>query len=186
MITTEEILSKIEAFADHAHGNQMRRYAPDRYIVHPKRVMESCRRVTADTTILAAALLHDVLEDTDTKRQEMLDFLKTLFSTQGANRVLQLVIDLTDVYIKKDFPHLRRRARKKKELQRLVNTHPDSQTVKYADIIDNVPEITTEDPDFAKVYLRECAAILKKLDKGNPELHKQATDVVNVCISELK
>ena len=181
----KEILEKVEAFADKAHGNQMRRFAPDRYIVHPKRVMETCRNYTNDITVLAAALLHDVLEDTEVSREELLAFLKTVLPVEQAIKTVHLVVDLTDVYIKKDYPHLKRRARKSRELKRLEKTHPDSQTVKYADIIDNSPEITQEDPDFAIVYLRECAAILRKLDKGVPELHQKAVEVVDECINKL-
>jgi hypothetical protein len=33
-MTDLEKLDKIIEFADHAHGDQMRKYTPDRYIVH--------------------------------------------------------------------------------------------------------------------------------------------------------
>ena len=35
-----EILAAIRKFADEAHGEQKRKYTPERYIVHPVRVME--------------------------------------------------------------------------------------------------------------------------------------------------
>ncbi|MBD0255325.1 MAG: metal-dependent phosphohydrolase, partial [Cytophagales bacterium] len=53
----ETALTTITAFADRAHGQQMRRYTPERYIVHPVRVMELCREYTTDEAVLAAALL---------------------------------------------------------------------------------------------------------------------------------
>lgn len=56
----EEVLEQIRDFADKAHGEQMRKYTPERYIVHPVRVMKICREYTDDITVLAAALLHDV------------------------------------------------------------------------------------------------------------------------------
>ena len=43
---------------------------PRRYIVHPAEVMEICSQYTNDITILAAALLHDVLEDIPVTRNE--------------------------------------------------------------------------------------------------------------------
>ncbi|MDF2448383.1 MAG: metal-dependent phosphohydrolase [Bacteroidota bacterium] len=67
----EIILDQIREFADKAHGEQMRKYTPGRYIVHPIRVMNTCKRVTYDICILAAALLHDVLEDTAIHGNEM-------------------------------------------------------------------------------------------------------------------
>ena len=182
----DEMLESIIAFADKAHGEQMRKYAPDRYIVHPVRVMNTCRRVTDDPCILAAAILHDVLEDTPVRKGELMDFLQTVMPRAQAQRTLELVVDLTDVYVKKDYPRLNRRARKAKELERLEKTSPDSQTIKYADIIDNTREIIAHDPDFAKVFLQECRANLKKLDKGNKELHAEAVRLVEEGIAMLK
>lgn len=181
----EEILAKITDFADTAHGEQQRKYSPDRYIVHPKRVMEKLRTYTDDITILSAALLHDVLEDTPVSSDEMLNFLQTLLPENQAKRVLNLVVDLSDVYVKKDFPKLNRKARKTLELERLAKTSPDSQTIKYADIIDNTLEISDEDPSFAKVYLDEVSLILKKLDRGNPELHPEATEITGSALKKL-
>lgn len=174
----EEILAKITDFGDTAHGEQTRKYTPDRYMVHPKRVMDKLRNYTDDITVLAAALLHDVLEDTPVTQSEMLAFLQTVLSEEQAKRTLNLVIDLSDVYVKKDFPKLNRRTRKNKELERLEKTSADSQTIKYSDIIDNTLEIVDQDPSFAKVYLSEVLQILRKLTKGNPELHREAVSVV--------
>ena len=72
----EDVLEKIKDFADRAHGDQKRKYTPDRYIVHPVRVMNICREYTNDISVLAAALLHDVLEDTATTKNEIKDFMK--------------------------------------------------------------------------------------------------------------
>jgi len=60
----DKVLEQVKDFADKAHGDQLRKYTPDRYIVHPMRVMLICQEYTDDSQILAAALLHDVLEDT--------------------------------------------------------------------------------------------------------------------------
>ncbi len=181
----DPLLENIIEFADQAHGKQTRKYTPERYIVHPVRVMETCRRVTDDVCILAAAILHDVLEDTNVKKGELEYYLKSQMNDDMAARTLQLVVDLTDVYVKKEYPKMNRRSRKSKELLRLEKTSPDSQTIKYADIIDNSKEIVEHDPDFAKVFLYECRTNLKKLDKGNPELYKEALDVVNSSIERI-
>lgn len=182
----EKLLQHIIEFADNAHGAQTRKYTPERYIVHPVRVMESCKRVTDDICILAAAILHDVLEDTDVSRDELESFLKSIMEPAMAMRTLDLVVDLTDVFVKKNYPKLNRRSRKSKELIRLEKTSPDSQTIKYADIIDNTKEIVKQDPDFAKVFLRECRTNLKKLNKGNKELYDEAVNLVNRSLEELE
>ncbi|HYE56246.1 MAG TPA: HD domain-containing protein [Chitinophagaceae bacterium] len=179
------VLEHIRNFADKAHGDQMRRYTDDRYIVHPVRVMEMCSRYTSRLPVLAAALLHDVLEDTSVTRQQLLQFLHTLMPTADATETVKLVIDLTDVYTKAKYPQWNRRKRKDKEAARMGRIHPDAQTIKYADIIDNTPEITREDPDFAKRYVSECKALLRKMTAGHPELYQEALQTVEACKAEI-
>lgn len=174
----EAVLEKIRDFADNAHGTQMRKYTPERYIVHPERVMETCRKYDNSLPVLAAALLHDVLEDTEVTANGMLNFLKNIMDNENAEKTLRLVVEMTDVYIKEAYPQWNRRKRKEKELERIEQTSPEAQTIKYADIIDNSNEITQQDPDFAPRYLRECLNILKKADKGNPELYIIALETV--------
>jgi (p)ppGpp synthase/HD superfamily hydrolase len=82
----DSILSQIQNFADKAHGNQTRRYTPDRYIVHPTRVREIVQQYTNDRALLAAALLHDVLEDTEVGKEDMEDFLRTVMDQYQAQR----------------------------------------------------------------------------------------------------
>jgi guanosine-3',5'-bis(diphosphate) 3'-pyrophosphohydrolase len=60
-----ELPQQIRDFAEKVHGNQKRKYSGRPYIVHPVAVLQLCREHTNDTAILAAALLRDVLEDTD-------------------------------------------------------------------------------------------------------------------------
>lgn len=181
----EDLLQIIANFADQAHGGQTRKYAPDRYIVHPVRVMDGCRPFTNDISLLSAALLHDVLEDTPVTKDQLYGFLLTLMDPVHAEKTVSLVTELTDVYVKSKYPKLNRRQRKSKELARLEKTSPESQTIKYADIIDNAKEIVREDPDFAPVYLHECRAILRKLNKGNQELYKEAVRTVDEGLATL-
>jgi len=172
------ILEQIRNYADNAHGEQRRRYKPDRYIVHPIRVMETCRQYTDSLPVLAAALLHDVLEDTPVSEDELYAFLHTVMSTGDADKTLNLVVEMTDVYVKSKYPNYNRKMRKKLELTRIAKTSPEAHTIKYADILDNTFEIITDDPDFAPRYLRECLAILTVADKGNRVLYKIALEAV--------
>src|SRR4026207_2372711 len=99
----EEILKKITTFARAAHGDQQRKFAPEPYIVHPIRVMEICRQYSKEVTVLGAALLHDVLEDTKVTAEQMEDFLQTIMKPAQVNETVQLVKELTDVYIKENY-----------------------------------------------------------------------------------
>ncbi len=175
----EHILEKIKAFADEAHGDQQRKYTPERYIAHPVRVMETCRQYHSTLPMLAAALLHDVLEDTAVKPGAIQDFLLTLMSPADANKTLKLVTELTDVYTKDAWPRLNRRRRKTKEADRLANVSPAAQTIKYADIMDNAYAIAGQDADFAPVYLHEGLQLLTRMQHGNAELRERARKVVD-------
>jgi (p)ppGpp synthase/HD superfamily hydrolase len=175
----ETILEQVRDFADQAHGEQTRKYTPERYIEHPLRVMAIVREHTADIPMQAAALLHDVLEDTPVNKQAITDFLQGLMPAQEVARTVHLVEELTDVYVKANYPKWNRRKRKGKEQERMEKTSGDAQTIKYADIIDNSAYIAKQDPEFAKVFLRECKALLKKMTKGNQELLKRATALVD-------
>lgn len=178
----DAILEKVKVFADQAHGDQRRKYSNERYIFHPLRVMENCRNYTDDMAVLAAALLHDVLEDTKVTREEMNNFLREIMPEVMAVRTLDLVVELTDVYTKKNYPGLNRRTRKVREADRLAKISGDAQTIKYADIIDNVTNIFVNDPDFAVVFIQEGRFALRKMEKGDEELFDKANKMIEDCL----
>lgn len=180
------ILEKVRSFADKAHGDQQRKYSKERYIVHPVRVMETCQEYTEDLSVLAAALLHDVLEDTPVSREEVRKFLDAVMDPEQSMKTLKLVEELTDIYTKKDYPMLNRRSRKTREVERLAHVSEEAQLIKYADIMDNATNIFIHDPDFATVYLHEGRALLKRMNKGNPELYDRAVKTVDDCLELLE
>ena len=186
MQESDNILEQVIEFTREAHGEQRRKYSPDHYIVHPIRVMELVKKHTDDIAVLSAAVMHDVLEDTEITEEELGEFLSKTMNKPDADRTLTLVVELTDVYIKRDYPNLNRRVRKEKEVQRMEKTSSDAQTIKYADIIDNSAEIAEHDPDFARVFLYECRNLLRKMKNGNKQLYDLAVEKVEGGIKKLK
>lgn len=175
----DEVLEKVREFADKAHGDQLRKYTPDRYIVHPIRVMEICKEYDNRLPVLAAALLHDVLEDTEITEQDMMDFLRSAMDYGNAAETLKLVKNLTDVYVKSSYPHLNRDQRKAKERDRIAKTGGASQTIKYADMLDNCKDILVNDKHFAPKFLKECRSVLQVANKGNKKLYHLAVATIN-------
>lgn len=182
----ETILRKVAAFADKAHGDQKRKYADERYIEHPLRVMRTCKRYGYSLPVLAAAILHDVLEDTKTSPEQIREFLSTIMNEADADHTLDLVIELTDVYTKHQYPKFNRRKRKRMEADRLEIISEEAQTIKYADIIDNANEITAHADEFAPVFLRECRVLIQKMKKGNANLREEAIEVLKKEIKQLR
>lgn len=184
-MSSEEILHYVQDFADTSHGNQVRKYTGERYIQHPLRVMALVRQFHPQPEVLASALLHDVLEDTSVTREKMEDALSKVMSPAQVQTTIQLVVDLTDIFIKKNYPRLDRRSRKDREAARLSSVAPEAQSIKYADIIDNVTDIMREDTNFAKVYVREAKKMLVEMKAGHPVLRERAMTLVDKCLREL-
>ena len=107
---------------------------------------------TEDEEVIAAAYLHDTLEDTDTTLDELVE--------NFGERVAQFVHDLTDKYTKEEYPNLNRAERKHLEALRLKGVRPESKLIKYFDIMDNSSSIFHHDTRFAKKYLKEKQFIM--------------------------
>ena len=66
-----QLLKKAIKFAYEKHGKQERKYDGLPYITHPVDVMNILKVATDDEEILAAAVLHDVMEDCNVPFEEM-------------------------------------------------------------------------------------------------------------------
>lgn len=65
-------LDKAIIYATNAHSGAFRKSSKSPYIVHPMEAAVIAARLTDDEDVIAAAVLHDVVEDTDTTK-EMLE-----------------------------------------------------------------------------------------------------------------
>ena len=153
-------------FAHGAHFavGQLRKYTNEPYIVHPFEVAQIVATVPdATEEMIAAAWLHDVVEDTGVT----LDQVHLLF---GAN-VANLVFWLTDQSRPEDGNRATRKAIDRAHIEAAPAA---AQTVKLADLISNTKSIMAHDPEFAKVYLEEKRLMLEVMTKGHPALMAEA------------
>lgn len=161
----EALVARARHFACSAHRGvgQLRKYTGQPYEVHLQRVAEIVAGVTDDPETLAAAWLHDVVEDTPTTIEEV----ERVFG----RGVRELVDALTDV----SQPSEGNRAfRKEVDRAHLAAAPARAQTVKLADLIDNCNDICTHNPRFGRVFVAEMAALLDALTKGDLTLMKRA------------
>ena len=108
-----ETIIKATAFATTAHAGQVRKYVGEPYVEHPKRVAARVARAQGlSEAAVVAALLHDVVEDTDTSLAD----IERAFGLEVAT----LVDALTDKYSPEDYPALNRKQRKALEAERLA------------------------------------------------------------------
>ena len=155
----------------HAEVNQVRKYTGGPYINHPAAVVEIIRSVPHTNTMLAAAWLHDTVEDTNTTLEE----IKKIFGSG----VGMLVGMLTDVSTPEDG---NRKYRKTIDRMHTSLSSPPAMTIKLADMIDNSASILKYDPRFAKIYIEERRLLLEVLKDGSDDLWYMADNVVKNAI----
>lgn len=145
--------------AVHSHDGQRRKHVDEPYVAHPIRVAHRVAERTMDPHVIAAALLHDVVEDTDTTLDELGDVF--------GYRIHDMVEALTNVPRQ---PGINRAQRRKIDHARIAAAGRDVQLIKAADIMDNWPSIRTFDPGFAKVYLAENNLLLTMMNELDPHI----------------
>jgi hypothetical protein len=170
------LLQRAREFATQAHRriDQRRKYSNQAYEVHLKAVADLVASVSDDEEMLAAAWLHDSVEDTPAT-------LEDIEREFGAS-VAQLVADLTDVSRPGDG---NRALRKTLDRGHSAQASARAKTVKLADLIDNCRDICKHDQRFARVYLVEMAALLEVLGEGDARLYKTARTTLEKCAGRL-
>lgn len=166
----EALIQAAKDFARKAHYGQVRKYTGEPYWVHTEAVADIVRNHGGSWQQIAAAHLHDTLEDTETTFDELENFF--------GRDVASLVEELTDFYTKETFPNMNRAARKLRETMRLGNISDRAKTIKVADLIDNTASIVEHDPKFAKVYLQEKANVLAVMGGANASLLRAALEQI--------
>jgi (p)ppGpp synthase/HD superfamily hydrolase len=162
-MTTLVERARVFATAAHAAVGQKRKYTGEPYIVHPTEVAAIVAEAGGTDEMVAAAFLHDVVEDTGVTLED----LQNEFGPDVAN----LVSWLTDVSRPEDG---NRRVRKAIDRAHSAEAPAEAQTVKVADLISNSTTILKFDPGFAKVYLEEKRQLLEVLTKADPALLERA------------
>jgi len=164
-IKASALVRRAWEFARDAHAGRLRKDGATPEIEHPEGVAEIVARRGFDDEIVAAALLHDVLEDT----AATVEGLRNLFP----ERVVRLVEALTEPSI----PGPREEtweARKRGKLDRLRTSEPEALAVCAADRLHNVTSLLVQaeakgkaawarfsrGPDGTLQFEREIAALL--------------------------
>ncbi len=171
-----DLVDRARVYATEAHQriNHRRKYNNEPYHVHLSAVAKLVASVTDDEEMVAAAWLHDTVEDT----QATLEDVEAEFGVQ----VSELVEELTDVSKPGDGNRVRR---KQIDRMHLAQASKRAKTVKLADLIDNCKDITRHDPRFAQVYLTEMNSLLDVLQGGNEQLYRRAEKIHASSVEKL-
>ena len=163
------IIDKAAAFAEGAHKavGQKRKYTGECYFNHPLQVAKLVSTVTDSQEMIAAAFLHDVVEDTGVS-------IRDITIVFGEN-ISAMVSGLTDISILEDG---KRAIRKGIDRNHTAKQCANTKTIKLADMINNRYSIEKHSPRFAVVYMAEMKLLLEVLKDGDTTLYAQASEIV--------
>lgn len=135
-----ELLDRAIIFAVHAHAGTERRGKGYPYIVHPMEAVEIVATMTADQELLAAAALHDTVEDTDVTIEQL--------RAEFGERVAALVADESDVMPEGMTEEASWHQRKQAAIDRLSKANHDAKMVALGDKLSNMRAIAR---DYAEI-----------------------------------
>ncbi len=127
------LLDKAIIFAVNAHANTERRGKGFPYIVHPLEAIEIVATITSDQEMLAAAALHDVVEDTDISIDDI--------EKEFGKRVASLVASESEEPITDKSETDSWRERKLAAINRLENSSRDAKIIAMGDKLSNMRAI---------------------------------------------
>ena len=130
------LLDRAIVFAVRAHAGTERRGKGFPYIVHPMEAVEIVATMTKDQELLAAAVLHDTVEDTDTTVEQ----IRTEFGDRIASLVASESDTMPEGVSKEDSWH----ARKQAAIDRLARASHDAKIVALGDKLSNMRAIARD------------------------------------------
>jgi len=129
------LLLKALAFAAHKHRDQRRKDAEaSPYINHPIELADVLVKEggITDVEVLCAAILHDTVEDTDTKPEELTDAF--------GSRIARIVAEVTDD------KRLPKDERKRLQIEHAPSLSHEAKLVKLADKLCNLRDVAERPP----------------------------------------
>ena len=157
-INGKELVRGAEEFASKHHSGQTRKFSGDPYIVHPQQVSELVLHYGGSPEMVAAAWLHDVVEDCGIK-------IEIIFKKFG-DKVAKLVSELTIP------PRMDKSGKKSEYIAKEMETmSSDGLTIKLCDRLNNVSDFENAHPNFVSKYAPKTKWILDSLEDSQRPLN---------------
>ena len=170
---THTLILKATHFAAQKHRDQRRKDKHNSpYIIHPISVALAIAQIgdVDDPEILAAALLHDTIEDTDTTSEEL--------EEQFGEQVCKYVLEVSD---DKNLP---KSERKKRQIEHAKTLSKGAALIKLGDKISNVTDVINKPPsdwdiNRRKAYLDWAEAVIKNCPQVNEKMENNFQEVLS-------
>jgi len=184
MFKKKKIIKLILKLAEDAHKGQTRADGLTPFIEHPKRVYSILKKFgyKRNIAVLAAALLHDVIEDTDYTIESLGEALNNIIKNDDflVQNIILYVRYMTNKFTKEAYPKLKRNKRKKKEFAEFATwKNIDLKALKIADITANLETFDALKLSFAQIYIMEEFNILRTL-RIDEEIWYNAVNEINL------
>jgi (p)ppGpp synthase/HD superfamily hydrolase len=179
------MVNKAAAFAAKAHQGQFRKGGDIPYFAHCAIVADLVRKHCSTVEsgfetyranifieqMVAAAFLHDVVEDTDITIDEIEDEFDTI--------IAGYVLGLTNAYTKKAYPDMNREQRKKAECLRLGNLDIKVKQIKLCDRYANVVDMQNFELGFQRKYFKETEMLLQYIGSAHLYLTREIREIID-------
>ena len=177
---SNQLILKAAHFAAYKHRKQSRKDEERTpYINHPISVAKIISEIgnVEDPEVLAAALLHDTIEDTKTTPEELID--------NFGERVCSLVQEVTD---DKNLPKLER---KQRQIDHAKEISEGAALIKLGDKISNVTDITNTPPtdwdsnrrldyfEWAEKVINNCPRVNESLENHFANVVRKGKKLIN-------
>lgn len=166
------LLEEAICFAVRAHAGTLRKDGETPYILHPMEAAAICGTLTADEAVLAAAVLHDTVEDTDVTPSEI--------RARFGERVAALVASETEDKYPQLPPEVSWQQRKAESLRELAAT--DDRGVKILWLGDKLSNMRS----FYRQWQAEGAAMWRRYHQQNPARQAWYYRSIAKALEELK
>lgn len=167
-VNGKDLIEKAKEYATEKHKGVTRKFSGEPYINHPAAVAKIVGEHGGNPEMIAAAWLHDVVEDTDTPLSE----IKNLFGS----KIASLTDELTNP------PSVEKSGNKTEYIAKKMAVMSDKGlTIKLSDRLNNVSDFPTASPKFVRKYAHKTKFILDSLeDSGRPLNREQKILVAKI------
>ena len=164
------LIDKAILYATKYHKNTRRKGKEIPYILHPLEAMSIVSTITEDQELIAAAALHDLIEDTDVTYED----IKKEFGTRIADIVLSESNNAIANYKELSWHQVR-----EKNLEILKNASIDCKIVALGDKLSNIRSIYND-------YNQLGEKFWERFNEKNPLEHKWRYIELTKCFKELE
>jgi myo-inositol-1(or 4)-monophosphatase len=164
-------LDKALRFAITAHSGVERRGKGFPYIVHPMEAVAIVASITADQEMLAAAALHDVIEDTEYTEEDI--------RKEFGDRVARLVASESDLIVEGKSESDSWVERKQFAIDRLAKLDRDAKIVSLGDKLSNARAMLQDYEELGE-------ELWNKFHVNDPKLHKWHYEGLRDSLSDLE